>query len=51
VWIFVAELFGALMGSIPDSPTWLRRLVGVLYFLLFVGCFVGVVLVMLGALR
>ena len=38
------------MGAIPDSPTWLRRLVVLVYFLVIAGCLVGLVLVVLSAL-
>jgi hypothetical protein len=47
---FVAELLGSLIGAIRDSPTWLRRLVVVVYFLVIAGCFVGLVLVVLSSL-
>jgi hypothetical protein len=50
VILLVAELLGSLIGAIPDSPTWLRRLVVLVYLLVIAGCFVGLVLVVLSAL-
>jgi hypothetical protein len=50
VILLVAELLGSLIGAIPDSPTWLRRLVVLVYLLVIAGGFVGLVLVVLSAL-
>jgi len=46
----VAELLGSLIGAIPDGPSWLRLLVVLVYVLVIVGCFVGLVIVVLSAL-